>query len=226
MVRVQKILNRGQGLDNAARLENYAWNAAGPLAPRLSALRLRRSVPMEDRCSGPHVHRLPGVCRAAGIRRGHRRDAVHPQQLLVPHLGRAGDVDVRRLHHAGGRFCPHQERLGHLPEEHRPLFHRRPHLLSGRLQPDVCGCRQLGRVVPAPLLDDGRRDRPAGGRRSRGRGRRHRRRRSHRRGGQRLRHDVRLVLPDGVRGDDRLDRLRHPGRAREALVVLHLHHAC
>ena len=46
-----------------------------------------------------------------------------------------------------------------------------------------------------------------------------------RRGG-RLLHDVRLVLPDGVRGDDRLDRLRHPGRAREALVVLHLHHAC
>ena len=40
---------------------------------------------------------------------------------------------------------------------------------------------------------------------------------------ERLFHHVRLVLPDGVRGDDRLDRLRHIGRTGEALVVLRIY---
>ena len=57
--------------------------------------------------------------------------------LSLPHLGGAGDVDVRRLHHAGVRLGAHQERLGHLPQEHRAVFGRRADLLPDRLQPDV-----------------------------------------------------------------------------------------
>ena len=50
------------------------------------------------------------------------------------------------------------------------------------------------------------------GRRGEGGGGRSRRR-------QRLFHDVRLVLPDGVRGHHRIHRVRHAGRAGEALVL-------
>ena len=42
--------------------------------------------------------------------------------------------------------------------------------------------------------------------------------------GQRVLGDVGLVLPDGVRGDRRIHRVRHAGRAGEAVVVLRLHH--
>ncbi len=75
--------------------------------------------------------------------------------------------------------------------------------------------RQLDRVVRLSVRHVRRRDRASerpGGRR--------RRRRHH----ERQIHNVGLVLPDGVRGDDRLDRVRHPGRAGKAVVVLHLRH--
>ena len=64
-------------------------------------------------------------------------DGVRLQHVLVPRLGRARDVDVRRVHHAGVRLRPHQERRDDLPQEHRPLLHRRPRLLLHRLQPHV-----------------------------------------------------------------------------------------
>ena len=146
-------------------------------------------------------------------RRDRRRDAVHPQHLHVPRLGGAGHVDVRRLHHARVGRGPHQERLDDLPEERRPLRDRRARLLRHRLRPDVRRRGQRHRLAAAPLRPDGRRDRPDDGR-ARYDGERDQRR---------PRHDVRLVLPDGLRRDHRLDRVRRHRRAREAVDVPRLH---
>ena len=134
----------------------------------------------------------------------------HP---VVPRLGRARDVDVRRLHHAGVGVRPHQERVPHLPQEHRPVRDRRTGLLPRRLQPDVRRRRRVDRIDLLPLRPVRRRSGARSGRRERA-GRRDR---------QRLRGDVRLVLPDGVRGDGRLHRVRRPGGTGPAVVVLPVH---
>ena len=39
--------------------------------------------------------------------------------------GQFGDVDGRRIHHARVRISAHEERVGHLPQEHRPVCDRR-----------------------------------------------------------------------------------------------------
>ena len=112
-------------------------------------------------------------------------DTVRPQHLRLPGVGRARDVDVRRLHHAGVGRSSYQERLHDLPEEHRHLLHCRAGLLLHRLQPDVRGRRRGDRLLQIPLRPDGRRGGPGG--------------RAERSGGQRDQgrplHNVRLVLP-------------------------------
>ena len=138
---------------------------------------------------------------------------IRLQHLLVPHLGSLGNVDVCGLHDARVRFGADQERFRDLPEEHRPLLHRRPHVFHHRLQSDVCGCRWVDRQLRVLLRFIGRGSRAAwrrsGCRRSRP--------------GPGLLQDVRVVLPDGVRGDHRVHRLRNAGGAGPAVVLLCLH---
>ena len=73
----------------------------------------------------------PGVAHAMGVEE-ETAFVFNTFSFLV--WGRPRHVDVRRLHHAGGRVRPHQERLHDLHEEHRPLLYRRACLLHHRLQ--------------------------------------------------------------------------------------------
>ena len=142
-----------------------------------------------------------------------RRASIHLQHVCVPALGRVGDVDGGRLHHARGRLGTHQKRLGHLPEEHRSVRDCRDRLLRRRIQPDVRRRRQLYRFLQLSPQPVARRSCAAGGcRRRAGGGDRNR-----------LLGHVRLVLPDGIRGDRRVHCLWSTGREGQALVVLLLH---
>ena len=119
------------------------------------------------------------------------------------------------VHDARSGVRGHQERVGRLPEEHWFPFHRRTHLLPGRLRLHVRRGRG-GRLVRdvQPLLPQFRRGERATRRRCVRRRRRH---------PDRPRVDVQLALPDGLRGLDGLHRVRDACRASEALVVLPIH---
>ena len=173
-------------------------------------------IPSDCDCSGAYPART-GVRRLAPYRARvgrQRRNAVRPEYVCFPDLGRVGHVDVRRLHDAGSRLGAHQKRLHDLPEEHRHLFHSRIGLFLHRLQPDVQqrADRDRHRGVAA-VRAIRRRDRAAGrGRVCAGGGDR-----------QQSLGDVRLVLPDGLRRHNRFHHFRGNGRAREDVEFLPVH---
>ncbi len=134
------------------------------------------------------------VCARGGAGRLGRGNGLCLQHVFVPVQRRAGHVDGGGLLHARSRHGARQERGGHLRQEHRPLFRRRPDVLPHRLQPHVRRGRrrvhgQFGLVrLRRPGL---------------------RRRRQPCRA-------VGLVLPNGLRRHRRVDRFGDPRRAREA----------
>ena len=142
----------------------------------------------------------PSIVHAA---RAGDRDDLHLQYLRVPHLGRAGHVDVRRVHDARIGVGADEERVDDLSEEHRPLLDCRTGVLHHRIQPHVRGCRRRDRLLQDFLWPDIRRGCPCC--------RRRRLHRGHGRAGVRV--DGGMVLPDGVRGNRRLN--RPPARSRK-----------
>ena len=160
----------------------------------------------------PAVPYRPGGCRAdirtaerAGDGRG-GRNAVCTEQPLASAVGRARHVDVRRVHDAGGRLRADEECVRRLSQEHWPLRHRGYRLLPDRLLDHVCRRRgrRVVRIVASRRRVDACRAGPADGRRGgAGHGR-----------ADRTRLDVALVFPDGLRGVDGVDRLRHTCRTR------------
>ena len=128
-------------------------------------------------------------------------------------MGIADHVDGGRLHDAGSRRSPHQERVDDLPEERRHLFDCGAGVLLHRVQPDV---RRRGRhhwKVHVALRAQCRRTSAVG----------RRRKRSRCGGRQRLRRHVGLVFPDGVRRDGGVGGLWRDRRAHQDVVVLRVH---
>ena len=73
----------------------------------------------------PDERRRPGA-GCGGLDCGPRRRPVRLQHAALPHRRFSRDVDGRRLRHARSRDGTLQERLDAVPQEYRPVFHRRP----------------------------------------------------------------------------------------------------